>query len=177
MLIKQTPDEATRSRSLQSRCELVDIQLLSCESYREADLKTRTEPFTMRLAYKGAGAVYEGGFKAVVDFSVVSFDSATPPAVVFRVDCRFEADYSIGDQAQVAEEELASFSSANAVFNCWPYAREFVQNISARMNMRVPPLPYLRITTAVIATQRRNGTAHYCHSNRTEDARRKTRKP
>jgi hypothetical protein len=66
--------------------------------------------------------------------------------LLFGVECAFDIDYEIEDKSYIpSPESIAAFKDGNAIFNCWPYAREFVQNITIRMAVHPPPLPFLRI--------------------------------
>jgi hypothetical protein len=62
------------------------------------------------------------------------------------VDCVFEVAYRIRDSYSPSEAEKSSFSRGTAVFNCWPYAREFLRDVTARLGHQVPALPLLRIS-------------------------------
>lgn len=152
MLIQQTPEETVHSATLQKRCELQDIYLLSCRINRESDVESVTEPLTIALAFKSLANLVDGGFQATTDYSLMAQDSSPTPRTIFQIDCVFRVLYEFKGEIP-KEEELLSFSKANAIFNCWPYAREFFQTTATRMAVRVPPLPYLRIITVRPALQ------------------------
>jgi preprotein translocase subunit SecB len=67
----------------------------------------------------------------------------TLPLVWMRVG--FEATYRLPDGLRATRRELRDFAQINGIFNVWPYWREFIQNMFARMNL--PPffLPVYRI--------------------------------
>jgi len=65
--------------------------------------------------------------------------------LILMVECRFEAEYGFIADYRPNEDEIEAFHSANAVFNCWPYFREYVQNAAVRMDFPAPPIPFLRI--------------------------------
>lgn len=68
-------------------------------------------------------------------------------AVVF-VDAAFEIKYSLPTELEVSQEQLNTFARINSVFNVWPYWREFVQNMVARMNLPTVTLPVFRLEDA-----------------------------
>ena len=148
MLIIQTLEQTSHSSKLQARTELQSITLLSCTATRGSSLQNLIEPLNLSITQRGTGECCGGGFSASVSFSVRSVDSGQPQKDVFQIYCVFKADYLVRDTPPT-EEELAAFSSANALFNCWPYARELVQSLTSRMDLRVPALPYLRIQTNI----------------------------
>lgn len=81
-----------------------------------------------------------------VRFNMQSYDSSEPPALLFGVECAFDVDYEIEDKSfQPSAESITAFKDGNAIFNCWPYARELVQNITSRMELHPPPIPLLRL--------------------------------
>ncbi|MXZ73228.1 MAG: hypothetical protein F4Z04_17230 [Acidobacteria bacterium] len=65
----------------------------------------------------------------------------------FQAEIRgtFELLYRIPADEDFSSEELAAFAQINAVFNAWPYWREFVQTSLARMDMPVLTVPVFRI--------------------------------
>jgi hypothetical protein len=81
-----------------------------------------------------------------VAFEYAAWDSSEPPERIFLVTCSFEVCYRLKESYVPSEEERLSFSRGTAVFNCWPYAREFFRDITARLGHPTPALPLLRIT-------------------------------
>lgn len=61
-------------------------------------------------------------------------------ATEVQVDASFELVYSFPKEMLPApgKHELQAFAETNAVMNCWPYWRELVQGMVAKMNL--PPL-------------------------------------
>ena len=103
------------------------------------------------IKFKPASFLMEGDSLILgTDFSFVVSDSLGKAAQegdsVIVVECQFEAEYGLVSDYRPAENEIEAFRSANAVFNCWPFFREFVQSATARMNFPSAPVPFLRIT-------------------------------
>jgi hypothetical protein len=61
------------------------------------------------------------------------------------VNCTFAVSYALLGGYVPSQDEITSFGRGTAVFNCWPYAREFLRDITARMGHQTPALPLLRI--------------------------------
>lgn len=55
-----------------------------------------------------------------------------------HVDCEFELEYSLPEEADVDDEDLEAFGDISATFSAFPYARELVQSLTARASL--PPL-------------------------------------
>lgn len=55
------------------------------------------------------------------------------------------AEYQLAEGFAPSVQEQKAFLAANAVFNCWPYWREFVQSTAGRMNLPPLTLPFFRV--------------------------------
>jgi hypothetical protein len=55
------------------------------------------------------------------------------------------AEYQLAEGFVPSPEEQNAFLAANAVFNCWPYWREFVQSTAGRMSLPPLTLPFFRV--------------------------------
>ncbi len=64
---------------------------------------------------------------------------------IFEVACRYALQYALKEGYTPSQDELDAFKEGNAVFQCWPYSRELVQNFTMRMGLQIPPMPFLRL--------------------------------
>ena len=64
---------------------------------------------------------------------------------VVLVECAYEVDYVLREGFEITPEHVKAFKDGNAIFNAWPYFREYLQNNLQRMGL--PPLtaPFLRL--------------------------------
>jgi hypothetical protein len=62
-----------------------------------------------------------------------------------RIEGTFELLYSLPSNFRPKPEELGAFSRTNAMFNSWPYWREFVQSTVARMCLPPLTIPLFRV--------------------------------
>ncbi len=147
MLISQDTKEIKAALALQSKCELAQVSLRQCHASLEGSEETLKEPFSIRLSHNStANAISNGVLQIEVRFQFQTYDSGEPPSLLCSIVCAFDLKYEISDNAfQPTAESIAAFKDGNAIFNCWPYVREFMQSTSARMGLRTPPLPLLRI--------------------------------
>ncbi len=58
-----------------------------------------------------------------------------------EIKADFNAVYDLKEE--LSEEEIETFSEYSALYNVWPYWREFVQNTCYRMNMPPLKIPFL----------------------------------
>jgi hypothetical protein len=160
MRISQTKEQIKALSAFQDHCELEAITLQSCTTMRAKAGSQFTEPFEVKPALTNiASHVQNERFVVEVSFEYTAWDSSEPSERLFKIDCTFEVCYLLRDDYKPTEEEKSSFSKGTAVFNCWPYAREFLRDITARIGHQTPALPLLRITpkktdpASVAATQ------------------------
>lgn len=147
--IEQEKDEVQAAHRFQVSAELRDIQLLECTaSVSEASEELEGQ---LRLGLKmetGVLSVSEGGARFSVRISI-SGDPADGPERPerhrFEVACRYALVYELRPGYSPSPQELDAFREGNAVFQCWPYSRELIQNMTARMGLPIPPLPFLRL--------------------------------
>ncbi len=72
-----------------------------------------------------------------------------------QVDASFELLYSLPKDISPVPtpEELQAFADTNALLNCWPYWRELVHDMVARMELPPLLLPLFRLTTPPTPTK------------------------
>jgi hypothetical protein len=147
MIISQSPEEIRAAQTLQSKCELLRVALRECHASAAQTDEAMIPPFSLQLSHtSSAGTITNKSLKIEVSFEIRGIDSGSPPSQVFGVTCVFDLYYQISDSAfQPTAESVAAFKDGNAVFNCWPYVREFTQSITSRMEVTPPPLPLLRL--------------------------------
>ena len=146
MLISQTKEQIKALSAVQANCEIQSVTLLSCNVIRAKEGSRFREPYSIKPALSNiASSRCDGQLVVEVSFEYSAWDSSEPPERLFQVNCTFEVTYQLNENYDPAPEEIASFSRGTAVFNCWPYAREFLQDISSRIGHRAPTLPLLRI--------------------------------
>jgi hypothetical protein len=120
---------------------------LSCNAIRAKGGAQFVEPFSARpMLSNVTGSQDNDHFIVEVSFEYSAWDSSDPQQRIFLINCTFEVCYRIRDSYTPTEAERQSFSRGTAVFNCWPYAREYFRDITARLGHPTPVLPLLRIT-------------------------------
>jgi hypothetical protein len=147
MHISQTQEQIDALTAFQNHCEIDGITLLSCTVTRAKAGTEFREPFSVKPALSNISSSLQGErFVVEVSFEYTAWDSSDPPERLFLVNCTFEVGYKIRDAYAPSEAEKSSFSRGTAVFNCWPYAREFLRDITSRLGHQTPVLPLLRIS-------------------------------
>jgi preprotein translocase subunit SecB len=81
----------------------------------------------------------------------------SPPV---SIKATFELRYSMPKELKVSQAQLSTFARINSVFNVWPYWREFVQNMVARMNLPTLTLPVFRLEDTTKARRKKPTETH-----------------
>lgn len=147
MIISQSQEEIKAAVTLQSKCELKRVGLRQCHASLEGTEAELTGPFSLRVSHNSiANAILDGFLRIEGRFQIQGYDSSESPSLLFSIECTFDLDYEIQDKSfEPSSQSIAAFKDGNAIFNCWPYARELVNSLTSRMDLHVPPLPFLRI--------------------------------
>lgn len=85
----------------------------------------------------------DGSFliRADFTFSVKEDDGKAPVSV----KASFELQYQLPADLKPASAELEEFGKSNAIFNAWPYWREYLQSALVRMGLPAFTLPVYRL--------------------------------
>jgi hypothetical protein len=67
------------------------------------------------------------------------------PEPVVLVECAYEVDYVLREGFEITAEHVKAFKDGNAIFNAWPYFREYLQNNLQRMGLPALTAPFLRL--------------------------------
>ena len=143
MLIAPTREEFTASQSLQTHCDLDHITLLRCSTSRAAAGTRLSEPYTLSGLNSSTAKMTDDVLTVEASFNWTAVDANK--AQVFAVECVYELCYRLKEGYKPEENEIEAFKNGNAIFNCWPYFREFCQNLTARMGQMPPAMPLLRV--------------------------------
>jgi hypothetical protein len=145
MLIEQSAAEISAAQEIQGKCALTRVAIAKCdfESFgKEGQFRT---PFKLIFTHDCSGELKERLLTVLAQFNFDSVDASESPARVFRLGVSYELSYELETDCHPTPEQIDAFKRGNAVYNCWPYVREFLQNTTARMGFAPPPLPLLRV--------------------------------
>lgn len=70
---------------------------------------------------------------------------APPAAAVVEIDCAFRVEYALRPGFEPSDAQIEAFQEGNAIFNAWPYFREYLQSTLQRMGLPTFTLPFLRL--------------------------------
>jgi len=148
-VVQQDEASLIAAHRFQVNAELKELRLLDCSASISPQVSEKAGE--LRLGLEFLPSILEHSKTGVwfaVKVSVHGDQEApgeSPAKRIFEVSCRFAVQYGLRENYSPSGEELDAFKEGNAVFQCWPYARELVQNLTLRMGLHLPPLPLLRI--------------------------------
>ncbi len=62
------------------------------------------------------------------------------------IEAEFLIIYSVQSLDELSDDNIDAFADKNGLYNCWPYWREYVQSMTARLGVRTTTLPPFRPT-------------------------------
>jgi len=145
MIISQEQKDIEAARELTSKSELRRVRLRRCLAELQGEEDQLQSPFGLAHSHNTTASIIDTVLRIEVTFNFQGFDNSDGKVSLFSISCSFDLDYEIPAEYRPDQAALNSFKDGNAVFNCWPYARECVQSITAKMGIKPPPLPLLRI--------------------------------
>lgn len=145
MVISQEQKDINAARELISKSELVRVRLRRCVAELQGEESSLKAPFGLAQSHNTMASLIDSTLRVEVAFNFQSFDGSDGKVSLFNIRCAFDVDYEIENGYLPDPEAINAFKDGNAVYNCWPYARECVQSITSRMALRPPPLPLLRV--------------------------------
>ena len=144
--IRQDLDQVKLSFSFQRHADLNTVKLIGALVSRSDSWEAGTE--NLLLQFEHSPGTMQVSKDCVTMRTLYRFIAKAPGkrlVEMLQIECTFEATYQLGNGYQPGEGEVNSFRSGNAVFNSWPFFREYVQSTAARMNLPIPPVSFLRL--------------------------------
>lgn len=126
------------------RVELLSIYLVNGNIERKSDALEHNK-LEAEIAFNSElFSETDNEFTAIVSFSVIGRSSEDKKYEAVKIEGKYLLNYSIDRDSDVKKADLKSFCDMNAIYNAWPYWREFVQSTTVRMAMPALTLPLLK---------------------------------
>jgi hypothetical protein len=153
--IEQNPDEVRHSFNVQRRAEIISAFLTAASLDCHPQFRDFGQDLSMSVRHQSKGKVTEDGMLlTTIDFALEALPEHNDSVRAFTVKCRFLITYLLEKEYQPTPQEIKSFAGANAVFNAWPYFREFVQSACSRMGIPASPaVPFLKLVPKLDQTK------------------------
>jgi hypothetical protein len=136
------------ARKLMAYAQIESIRLVDARARHRVESAPPSIPpaaLSVRVTTKSGGTVdQQNNLRVLAQYSLVAKRAEEKdPAVDIRAS--FELWYTIPPELKPSSPEIKAFSATNAMLNSWPYFRELVQSMIARMNLPPLTLPLYRI--------------------------------
>jgi len=164
MIIEQDAQETKDSFAFHANAAMRDLRLAEGTIWSAG-------PFTADIAEAGLLSEIQfrpgeakaatGSVTLCIEFQYRALNGAANEVEVLKLGCRFEVEYALRDDFHPTPAQVQAFHRGNAVFNCWPFFREFVLNTTVRLAYPPSLIPFLRLVpkptaSAPIPKKRKN---------------------
>jgi preprotein translocase subunit SecB len=148
--ITQTKQESDLAIALHQNAQIVDLRLARAKASADRPGAELKAPIAASLDVKAKQV--EGPSEQL--FIEVSFrltgtkkENGQKERTAVSVECTFEVTYQLKAGFTPNLEQIKAFKDGNAVFNCWPYGRQHIQDTIQRLGFPPLILPFLRVQT------------------------------
>lgn len=142
-------EEARRAARVAAEANLSGLYLLRAEC-DGAGPAPKPGPAERAVVAYGISAEREAENRLALE---VQYRLTGEQHVVFRVDVTFLLVYEVDPEFAGTQKDLDAFARSQGVMASWPYAREFMQNLTARMGLPVLILPTLKLISPETSTR------------------------
>ena len=141
---------AARLKTLIGAVRIEDVRLVKAAvstSVRSAE-EVGPVTFQVKPAAKAGKRLSDGTFFVTATVDTLLRESGGRRRVAADISGCFELRYKADTKVRTTQKDLQAFAEVNAVYNAWPYWREFIQNMFVRMSLPPLVLPVYRVTDA-----------------------------
>lgn len=155
IVIEQTQDETKLAFEVHQNAAINRIRLARAKVASQAMDDAPKTPITVIFNFKSKPmAAPPKVLRLEIAFRMTGMQEkkegkkSTPgkkPEQVVLVECAYEVDYVLREGFEITAEHVKAFKDGNAIFNAWPYFREYLQNNLQRMGLPALTAPFLRL--------------------------------
>ncbi len=151
IIVEQKAEEAKLAIAVHRNSYIDGMRLASAKMTRKSPkYKLRSAALTPHFRFSGKPIESGSGLLQIrIDFrfqgTVEVMDKLVRIEPVVEILCAYEVDYRLHEGFELSSGQARAFASGNAVFNAWPYFREFLQTSLQRMGFPALVAPFLRI--------------------------------
>jgi preprotein translocase subunit SecB len=147
MKIERKISEFKSLTKVVKRVEFKDMFLTSSQVHRSLNaLEYEFDKVRVDISFKGTLLEdQKKHFLAKVNFSM----KATPEETdedneIVSIESEYMLFYVVKDRKGLTKKDIKAFCSMNALFNAWPYWREYVHSMTNRMELPTFTMPLLK---------------------------------
>lgn len=153
LVAEVTPEIVKSAGRVAAGVELRNIFLLDGKAglspqFVEHGCQFPKKGWSIQVGHRGKLSVeHKKTLRTTLQFTFRATEKESRGKPLLVIAATFIAEYEMAEGFNPSSEDLNSFLHANAVFNCWPYWREYVHSTAARMNLPPLTLPFFRVRT------------------------------
>jgi hypothetical protein len=133
--------------------EIVDVRLVQTTGRIWPDWDPTSHPkIQLNITHKSRCKQKDTTLLAEVDFRLSGSVADDPAKKVVSLSAVLELTYKLSKEVDLTPRQLNAFGNLNVLYNAWPYWREFVQDMAARMGLPRLVVPVFRIARPVSAS-------------------------
>jgi preprotein translocase subunit SecB len=158
-IIEQTKNETQLAVALHQNADLSSIRLAraSCAGRCSDELFKKDVSISLNIK---SDKVFLVSDHLTIEVNLQLAGTRKPTAseeeTLFSINCSFEAIYILRPEFTPSDKQIDAFKEGNAIFNCWPYCRQHVQDMIQRMGLPPITLPFLRVMTKQSRTEKKH---------------------
>jgi hypothetical protein len=152
MEIEKSTRELKLLAKVVARTDLKRLFLLNCEVQRSLDALSHER---VSASISSDGILSEEKQDCFIAKAIFTFvgtpidkNEVKEDKQVVSIKAEYLLEYALLDKADLSKEELVNFCNINAVYNAWPFWREFLQTMSNKMGLPTITLPLLKFRHA-----------------------------
>jgi hypothetical protein len=148
--IFQTKEETELAIAVNHNAQISDVRLARAKVAADHPENALKNPITVTIGVKARQVENTSSQLLVaVSFRLAGSINEDQPNKrnVLCVECTFEVNYQLRPDFTPTDEQVKAFKDGNAIFNCWPYCRQYIQEMIQRLGYPPLVLPFLRVQT------------------------------
>ncbi len=127
------------------RVQLKDVRLISCKCDQIPEATLGKKAYDIDYSTEVQIDKKNGYVIVTAKFNFEAFSESKTQKPVILMDASFLLAYKIENFEGLTQRGFEQFANLNGIYNAWPYWREFVQNMIARMGLPSLTIPVFRI--------------------------------
>jgi len=141
--------KVTLAAAVSDRVQIHGIRLLSCNCLLISQMEKGKHHIELSDKVETRVEQETGFIHVCPRFRLRAFpdqNAENEPSLV--IEAVFSLSYKVQNLTGLTRENFDCFGRMNGIYNAWPYWREFVQNVTARMGLPSLTLPVFRVAPA-----------------------------
>jgi len=126
------------------RVNILDVKIIKASFMQTSDVHKGKKSVNIKRKVHVQVDKEKNLIFVVIDFTLNGMIEGIESPVI-EIESSFLLVYSITDCENLTESAYQEFGEVNAVYNVWPYWREYVQNATTRMGLQSLTIPVFKI--------------------------------